>query len=102
MIRKIALVATAGLLATGVAFAQNSPPPGNVNPGSQKSGAEESGAPNQPRSRDGMQQQRGTTGSGMTAPSPRATKDQGINANTNPASKESGSEPAGEPANQRR
>ena len=52
MIRKIALLATAGVLAASVASAQT-PPPGNVNPGSTKSGAEQTGAPNQPRSQNG-------------------------------------------------
>lgn len=102
MIRKIALLATAGVLAASVATAQTTPPPGNVNPGSMKSGAEESGAENQPRSTGG---ERGsTTGSGVTAPAPRTdgANQDGINANVKPSSKESGAEPAGEPANQRR
>ena len=102
MIRKIVLLASAGVLAASVATAQNTPPPGNVNPGSTNSGAEQSGAENQPRSTGG--QRGGTTGSGMTAPSPKAggSTQNGINANVKPSSKESGSEPAGEPAGQRR
>lgn len=42
--------AALALMIAAPAFAQNAPPPGNVNPGSMNSGAEESGAPNQPRS----------------------------------------------------
>ena len=107
MIRKIALLATAGVLAASVASAQT-PPPGNVNPGSTKSGAEQTGAPNQPRSQNGGMQNggamKGTTGAaprmqdGMSGP---ATRD-GTNATVKPGSQESGSEPAGEPAPQRR
>ncbi len=43
-------------------------------------------------------------GSGVTAPAPRTdgANQDGINANVKPSSKESGAEPAGEPANQRR
>jgi hypothetical protein len=99
MTRKIALLAAAGLLAgTFAANAQNNPPPGNVNPGSMKSGAEESGAENQPRSNGGAI--KGTTGAAprMQSPSQR----DGTNANVKPSSPESGSEPAGEPAPQRR
>jgi hypothetical protein len=104
MIRKVAMLATAGIFVASVAVAQvENPPPGNVNPGSMKSGAEESGAENQPRSTNNGGRM-GTTGSGMTAPAPRtggSTQD-GINANVKPSSTESGSEPAGEPAGQRR
>ena len=105
MIRKIAMLATAGMFVASVAAAQvDRPPPGNVNPGSMNSGAEQSGAENQPRSSGGERGSTGTTGSGMTAPAPRggASTQDGINANVKPSSKESGSEPAGEPANQRR
>lgn len=64
MNRTIAILATAGLLAASGAYAQNSPPPGNVNPGSMQSGAEQTGAPNQPRSKPNAdtRQQKGTTG----------------------------------------
>jgi hypothetical protein len=106
MIHKIAILATAGMFVASVATAQvERPAPGNVNPGSLNSGAEQSGAENQPRS-PGGERSRGTTGSGVTAPAPRgsnsgSTRD-GINANVKPSSQESGSEPAGEPAPQRR
>ena len=100
MIRKIALLATAGLLAASVASAQT-PPPGNVNPGSTKSGAEQTGAPNQPR--NGAMN--GGAMNGTTGAAPRmddtANRD-GTNATVKPGSQESGSEPAGEPAPQRR
>jgi hypothetical protein len=106
MIRKIALLAGASLFAVGIAAAQT-PPPGNVNPGSMDSGAEQTGAPNQPRSpgvnNPGTRNpgaMRGTTGAAPKAGTSR--QDDGINANVKPSSKESGSEPAGEPANQRR
>lgn len=70
MTKTIALISAASLFALSAAFAQNSPPPGNVNPGSMKSGAEQSGAPNQPRSQDGQMRpdgQMGTTGAGQGA-----------------------------------
>lgn len=104
MKRKLA-VASAALFAASVFAAPVSaqaPAPGNVDPSSQRSGAEESGTgqtiqPNQPTP------PAGTTGSGSgmrMAPSER--RDPGINANTNPASKESGAEESGEPAPKRR
>ena len=67
MINKIALIGAASLLASGIASAQNNPPPGNVNPGSMKSGAEQSGSENQPRSGQmgTTGGQTGTTGSGV-------------------------------------
>ena len=103
MIRKIALLATAGLLAASVASAQT-PPPGNVNPGSTKSGAEQTGAPNQPRSQNGGAMNGGAM-NGTTGAAPRmdgtANRD-GTNATAKPGSQESGSEPAGEPAPRRR
>lgn len=106
MIRKIALLASAGLFAATVASAQT-PPPGNVNPGSMKSGAEQSGAPNQPRSPHGSMNgsmnggaMKGTTGAAPRMDRP-STRD-GTNATVKPGSHESGSEPAGEPAPQRR
>jgi hypothetical protein len=77
MIKKIAMIGAAGLLAMSVASAQNNPPPGNVNPGSMKSGAEQSGAENQPRSRG---DQRGTTGA---APGERAAPGAGRNMEKN-------------------
>ena len=101
MIKKIAILATAGVfMASGASAQTNTPPPGNVNPGSMQSGAEASGAENQPRSTGG-----GTTGTGMgsgaTAPAPGvnsgSTRD-GINANVKPSSQDSGSEPAGQAA----
>lgn len=106
MIRKIAMLTTAGMFVASVAAAQvERPAPGNVNPGSMNSGAKQSGAENQPRSPGGERGGTiGTTGSGMTAPAPRsgASTQDGINANVKPSSQESGSEPAGEPAGQRR
>lgn len=77
MFKTIATIGAAGLLAMSVASAQNSPPPGNVNPGSMKSGAEQSGAPNQPRSRG---EQPGTTGA---APGDRAAPGAGQNMQMN-------------------
>ena len=96
MINKIAILATAGVFMASVASAQtNTPPPGNVNPGSMNSGAEATGAENQPRSTGG---QKGTTGSGMTAPG-KAMKDsrEGIRGSVNPGSQEA-DVPSGQPA----
>lgn len=77
MLKRIAMIGAAGLLAMSVASAQNNPPPGNVNPGSMKSGAEQSGAPNQPRSRG---DRNGTTGA---APSERGAPGTGQNMQMN-------------------
>ena len=67
MFAKSAIIGGLTLLSASIALAQNAPPPGNVNPGSQQSGAEPSGATNQPRSQG---EQPGTMG---TAPKPGGT-----------------------------
>ncbi len=103
MIRTFALAATAALIAASAAQAQNAPAPGNTNPGSMQSGAEQTGAPNQPRSQN-QGAIKGTTGSGISSPEQRGMDgaQDGTNATIKPGSKESGAEPAGEPAPQRR
>jgi hypothetical protein len=101
MKRTIAMLVAAGLIAATSAQAQNAPPPGNVNPGSMQSGQEQTGAPNQPRSQN-QGAVKGTTGSGISSPEQRGMNRDGTNANVKPSSPESGSEPAGEPAGQRR
>jgi hypothetical protein len=99
MIRMTAAVAVAAMIAASAAQAQNAPPPGNVNPGSQ-SGQEQTGAPNQPRSGN-YGAIKGTTGSGISSPDTNPAVD-GTNANVKPSSPESGSESSGEPAGERR
>lgn len=104
MIRTFALAATAAIITASAAQAQNAPAPGNTNPGSMQSGAEQTGAPNQPRSQN-HGAIKGTTGSGISSPESRnmdGANPDGTNATVKPSSKESGSEPAGEPAPQRR
>ena len=55
---RLLTLATVAVFTIGSAYAQNTPPPGNVNPGSLRSGAEQTGAENQPRSSGGMKMKR--------------------------------------------
>jgi hypothetical protein len=102
---RIALASAAFLAASAFTASAQAPAPGNVDPASPRAGSEHTGTgqtmqPNQPTPRAG------TTGQGSrTAPhmAPGDRRDPGINANTNPGSKESGPDSSGaEPAPQRR
>jgi hypothetical protein len=102
---RIALASAALLAASAFTASAQAPAPGNVDPSSPRAGSEQTGTgqtlqPNQPMPRAG------TTGQGSrVAPNmaPGDRRDPGINANTNPGSKEAGPESSGaEPAPARR